>query len=707
MFCSNCGKEVKDGAKFCTNCGAQMPEPSVGEFTQTDESEEDYRLVEEHPAAPSAWKTERMERPEMTRPEVMEAQPGLSQHPQANTQPLLQPETQQGMLNPPYTQPSVSRQPDMQSIYQQNGAPQQSYMQQPYAPQQLQNQPGMTQSYMNQQSYSAAQKKQGSGKKKPNWKLWVPVSVLAALLVVAGILLLFLKKDSDDTESAASKRKKYELGDEVQAGDLVFTVYDIYATYQIYDEGKNDLSYSAQGMFVILEVNVENTGKKAASVSKELFRLENSSGDRVKLSYVRNDELPDKLSAGEDQNYVLIYEEAETDDEYILTVGSDKDSRVINLELTKRGEKPTDPSPSVSPVPSVDWSGTWTRIGDSYYDSAVVEITDLGEGSIYFIFNANTGANTGETEGIATAIGNQAAYEDESYGFTISFTRNDDTLDIVTGGNFYGELGEGVTIDGSYMLGEPVKEAPTLTELGILNGTSQEQVFRELVMEDYDQFINSCQTVIMEADLDGYGAAVYSGGVRGLYTIMECIIMVAPGDQIWAAVIDDSIVKYYTNTADTNFLPLTFENWRSDFSYYEVQYMNYIEASPEATTDYNYDDGDSTGTSDYYFNPYYITAVDDIAFSPREAYYEDGYFYLVMYIYNGRSYTAYDISDVDIIVANDYETIAGGSFGTLQDATIEPYSYITWTFRFTGDAIYVSDADLTSIHTDSYCSYTY
>ena len=28
MFCSNCGKEVPDGAKFCHSCGAPIPEPA-------------------------------------------------------------------------------------------------------------------------------------------------------------------------------------------------------------------------------------------------------------------------------------------------------------------------------------------------------------------------------------------------------------------------------------------------------------------------------------------------------------------------------------------------------------------------------------------------------------------------------------------------------------------------------------------------------
>ena len=28
MFCTKCGKEVKDGLKFCTNCGAPLSQSS-------------------------------------------------------------------------------------------------------------------------------------------------------------------------------------------------------------------------------------------------------------------------------------------------------------------------------------------------------------------------------------------------------------------------------------------------------------------------------------------------------------------------------------------------------------------------------------------------------------------------------------------------------------------------------------------------------
>ena len=57
MFCKNCGKELKDGAKFCASCGAQMPveepvatENEAKETPAQQENAEQIQPVEEAPA---------------------------------------------------------------------------------------------------------------------------------------------------------------------------------------------------------------------------------------------------------------------------------------------------------------------------------------------------------------------------------------------------------------------------------------------------------------------------------------------------------------------------------------------------------------------------------------------------------------------------------------------------------------------------------
>ena len=109
----------------------------------------------------------------------------------------------------------------------------------------------------------------------------------------------------------------------------------------------------------------------------------------------------------------------------------------------------------------------------------------------------------------------------------------------------------------------------------------------------------------------------------------------------------------------------------------------------------------------YFYSTEYSTIGEDIIFSPQEAYYLDGELYLNMYVYNGRSTPIDSIKDIEITVNNSYETIAYGYFDALPDATIDPNSYITWTFRFLGDAIYIQDSDISYLETETDCNYTY
>jgi predicted nucleic acid-binding Zn ribbon protein len=40
MFCTNCGKEIPDGAKFCGNCGWKVPENTENNTVQKSHSEQ-------------------------------------------------------------------------------------------------------------------------------------------------------------------------------------------------------------------------------------------------------------------------------------------------------------------------------------------------------------------------------------------------------------------------------------------------------------------------------------------------------------------------------------------------------------------------------------------------------------------------------------------------------------------------------------------
>ncbi len=88
-----------------------------------------------------------------------------------------------------------------------------------------------------------------------------------------------------------------------------------------------------------------------------------------------------------------------------------------------------------------------------------------------------------------------------------------------------------------------------------------------LTSEEYTALTDRMDSMAMgEQDVDKLGAFVFPGGVRGLYTIMEAIVMVEPSGKLWVAYIDDEQVKYFTNVpAFLQKPPETIEQWRARF----------------------------------------------------------------------------------------------------------------------------------------------
>ena len=135
--------------------------------------------------------------------------------------------------------------------------------------------------------------------------------------------------------------------------------------------------------------------------------------------------------------------------------------------------------------------------------------------------------------------------------------------------------GMGVTFDGEYANGKIEAIAPTLSALGILAGHITEEAFSALVGNYYHLFLSSFQLRSDEDDLDGLGAKVVSGGVRGLYILTEAIVMSRSDGTILAAVIDDDVVRYFSN--DARFkqkLPATIDKWRQRFAKKKVSFAS-------------------------------------------------------------------------------------------------------------------------------------
>lgn len=222
------------------------------------------------------------------------------------------------------------------------------------------------------------------------------------------------------------------------------------------------------------------------------------------------------------------------------------------------------------------WLGKWERDIRSY--GATLEITDTSNDSIYFSLTASSGGATGELEEVAIVKDSVAIYSNnDPDSCFIQFKLRGDSVIVID--EQYGdcEAGIGVSYDGVYRNSKKtptkLKKEENLVNLQMLDSPQQDSAFRRLVGDSYDLFVNATQLTSEAEDLDSLHAKVRSSGINGLFTLMENIIMIDSSNNIWAAVIDDKKVYYFTTSKDyKQRLPKTIEDWRQRFKDYDVIY---------------------------------------------------------------------------------------------------------------------------------------
>ena len=230
---------------------------------------------------------------------------------------------------------------------------------------------------------------------------------------------------------------------------------------------------------------------------------------------------------------------------------------------------------------SQSWDGTWVR--DQFQNLGKLEIIKVNKDSIQFELHASSGGHESDIDGTASAIDSIAAIFLKNKGndsCKLEFRLLGDSVIIVkeSGNNCF--TATGVTYSGKYenekfLPVDDQEENKTLFELEIFRTKEQDSIFRSLVGDKYSLFVASTQLISEDDDIDSLNAIVRSSGVRGLFTLMENIIMFdSSSNNFWAAVIDDKKrVFYFTNHKDyKNRLPNTIEKWRQNFKEYPVIY---------------------------------------------------------------------------------------------------------------------------------------
>lgn len=231
--------------------------------------------------------------------------------------------------------------------------------------------------------------------------------------------------------------------------------------------------------------------------------------------------------------------------------------------------KPKEISDSTKPDETSDKSGmagSWGRTGDlkaRLFATAVLEIEKVENNKMAFILISSAGANMGEIEGEAIISGSEAVFNgtnDSQVKF--KFENSKVIIETNEAVNYY--AGAGVSFDGEYIKDLPKinYDKVSLIELGIVDTKEQEDIFKSLVGDRLDIYINSAQIKSQEEDLDKLGAEVRSFYLRGLAQFQRFIIMFTKDNKIYTAVINGDKPEYFTNDEEyKNKMPQTIKEW--------------------------------------------------------------------------------------------------------------------------------------------------
>lgn len=219
----------------------------------------------------------------------------------------------------------------------------------------------------------------------------------------------------------------------------------------------------------------------------------------------------------------------------------------------------------------LELNGEWSR--NLLNNTGSLIITNATKNSFVFTLDVLAGGNTGMLEGTANWEGETATWLDHESGCELTFQlyKNKITIEQNSACEFLG--GTGTFFYGEYEKGAFAIETD-LVEQGVLN-ESEDALFRNVVGEEYELYLQNMSSYSDGEDRDGLGTRVVSGFVRGLGTISEGIIMVNKGN-IYAAVTDsqNSVIRYHTNDPTyQETLPDTIAHWKESLAYEEIVYQ--------------------------------------------------------------------------------------------------------------------------------------
>lgn len=232
------------------------------------------------------------------------------------------------------------------------------------------------------------------------------------------------------------------------------------------------------------------------------------------------------------------------------------------------------------------WWGLWNKSNPGKSYGGKLFIRDITSNGFLFDLMVFDGSHSGTVTAEAICTSKDNAYarikngSDNKFG-EIHFRRE------LVGGKRFIQVEETASCDwhrgiGVLFAGEFAWSVESVFEFGYLNEMELKRLY-QITGQYFSDFRKRMEGVGELDNLDIFQCKVIAGGVRGMYTYYEGIIMSGIYGEMWAAYIDEDVVRYFTTQKDwKNRLPKTIENWRKNFLDKNIVYEHDIEIVPES-----------------------------------------------------------------------------------------------------------------------------
>ena len=234
------------------------------------------------------------------------------------------------------------------------------------------------------------------------------------------------------------------------------------------------------------------------------------------------------------------------------------------------------------------WWGKWSKEGRGVADGGHLFVRAVGPAGFLFDLSVINGSYSGEISGYArlatvdlafAKIPNSSSDKICGIAFRRSLIQGRRTIELEEIGGYSGYRGIGSQFSGTFL-----HHYEALYDGGILGKLDLARLY-SITGSFYDSLSHRFQGLREHENCDSFAAKVTVGGVRGLDTIIEGIVMRGKSGELWVAFIDDKVVRYFTTECDFKHrLPVTIDKWRERFMDKEVVFHSSLDMIPKYGT---------------------------------------------------------------------------------------------------------------------------